>query len=84
MIAGLAREPSEARREGAEAEILIWTEALLASILAHQRDIDFLMPWARHIRENVSGDEELIYAVWTNMVSLSDLPDALRRQHFNS
>ena len=73
MTAGLARELSE-HGVNAETEIVIWTEALLASILAHQRDIDFLMPWARHIPEGVSGCEELTTLLQT-MPTLNDLPD---------
>jgi hypothetical protein len=75
MMAGLAAEHVEGGTdaEGVEAEILIWTRALCASVRAHQHDIDFLMPWARFIGENVSGDEELI-SVLNKMVSLSDLP----------
>jgi cyclic beta-1,2-glucan synthetase len=73
VAAELAREHSE-HGTNAEAEIVIWTEALRASILAHQRDIDFLMPWARHIAEGVPGCEELITLLET-MPTLSDLPD---------
>jgi cyclic beta-1,2-glucan synthetase len=74
-IVGLAREQAGKTTNVtvAEPEIIVWTEALRASVQAQQRDVDFLMPWARHISERVAGDDELV-AVIDRIVSLEELP----------
>ncbi len=72
-IRDLARERaiSGNNTEEAEAdELVVWSEALSASVHAHQRDIDFLMPWAKLVP--ASGDEELVAAL-DRMVTLNDL-----------
>ena len=75
LIVSLAREQAErtATFTDAETEIIVWTEALRVSVQAQQRDIDFLMPWARHISESVAGDDELVAAL-DRIVSLDELP----------
>jgi cyclic beta-1,2-glucan synthetase len=52
-------------------EMVVWSEALSASVRAHQRDINFLMPWAFLL--NKSGDDACIAAL-DKIVSLNDLP----------
>ncbi|HEX3859055.1 MAG TPA: glucoamylase family protein [Pseudolabrys sp.] len=74
-ICALARERGLSGNNAEEAdadETVVWSEALSASVHAHQRDIDFLMPWAK--LASASGDEELVAAL-DRMVTLNELAD---------
>jgi cyclic beta-1,2-glucan synthetase len=58
------------RGEGPDAELLVWTQAVLASVGSHARDLDALMPWARlPPREGVA--EEFASSIPT----LGELPE---------
>ncbi len=46
-VTDIARTLVEERADAASSEVLIWAEALRASIQSHERDIDRLMPWGR-------------------------------------
>jgi cyclic beta-1,2-glucan synthetase len=59
--------------EEANAKIVIWSNALCVSVRAHQRDIDFLMPWARLIPPSASGSDAPFSAL-DKIVTLSELP----------
>ncbi|MGD0188757.1 MAG: glucoamylase family protein [Roseiarcus sp.] len=68
-----ARARSLERGGAAEAEIIVWAEAVRNCILAHRSDIDFLMPWASLTAlENLTGDE--IFASLDAMPTLAALP----------
>ncbi|PKU24740.1 hypothetical protein CWS72_09945 [Telmatospirillum siberiense] len=45
-IAGIARQLAEEHRDGNGAEVLTWADAICASVLSHQQDIESLLPWA--------------------------------------
>ncbi|HVA13271.1 MAG TPA: glucoamylase family protein [Stellaceae bacterium] len=60
--------------DAAEAEITVWAEALHASTLAHRRDFDLLMPWARLLTaELLVGDETA--ALLDTTPTLAALPE---------
>jgi cyclic beta-1,2-glucan synthetase len=40
-------------------EIVVWTEALRVSIVAHRRDLDLLMPWAGLIDDSLAAGDEV-------------------------
>jgi cyclic beta-1,2-glucan synthetase len=73
LIAGFARKRS-VDAEGDESEIVVWAEALGASVRAHQRDISFLMPWAKQLRKDAPDNHELA-ALLATMPTLVELPD---------
>ena len=80
--ADLARILTEEFRKstGAGAEALSWADALCASILSHQRDLQTLMPWAgllacdRAVEGKYFPDDELAPLLGT-MPTLAGLPD---------
>ncbi len=55
-VVDIAQALSAERADDAGAELLKWAEAMHASILSHQRDVEQLMPWANL----VAGDAEFI------------------------
>ena len=68
-----ARARSLERGGAAEAEIVVWAEAVRNCILAHRSDIDLLMPWASLLAlENLASDE--IFASLDAMPTLAALP----------
>ena len=73
-ITEIARVLTEERPKGASAEVLIWADAVCASVLGHQRDLDDLMPWAGLLSCNEVPDAELA-PLLTAMPALVDLPD---------
>jgi cyclic beta-1,2-glucan synthetase len=72
-IADIARVLAEERHEGASAEVLIWADALCASVLSHQQDLDDLIPWAGLLSRAEGPDAELA-PLLTAMPALVDLP----------
>jgi cyclic beta-1,2-glucan synthetase len=91
LVAGtlvdIARTMTKERRDGTGGDdgVLIWANAIGASIRSHQQDIDFLMPWAGLIARDraiaaVEGSEagilrdDALNALLTTMPSLADLP----------
>ncbi len=58
----------------ADTEALIWVDAIGASVLSHQRDLDFMMPWAELIDNDALADSALapLLAV---MPKIADLPN---------
>ena len=85
LLAGLARQAESIRglaheqvvdgnnTEDAKTKVVVWSEALCVSVRAHQRDIDFLMPWAGLISSNASGSDDPFSAL-DKIVTLSELP----------
>ena len=64
--------------DAAEAEITVWAEALLTSVLAHRQDIDLLMPWASLLTpELLAGDETA--ALLDTIPTLAALPSTAKR-----
>ena len=49
-----------------KADVLIWTEAVAASVRGHQRDIDCLFPWAQFTADTT---------ILSSALTLGDLPD---------
>src|SRR5205823_2617304 len=50
------------RGDGAAAELLVWSRAVAATVQSHARDMDTLLPWARHAGED-DGDHRLLATV---------------------
>jgi cyclic beta-1,2-glucan synthetase len=86
-VTDIARALAEDRREnaGVEAEALTWAQAISATILSHQRDIEHLMPWAGRLaldttpfapRSAKAGPcpENDLTQLLSNMPTLADLP----------
>ena len=51
----IARTLTAERGDGADAELLIWAEALDAGIESHARDLDMVLPWARLVFGNAGA-----------------------------
>jgi cyclic beta-1,2-glucan synthetase len=62
------------RGDGAESEIVIWAEALHASVLAHLRDLQFLLPWA-DLAESAALPNDEASALLDTMPTLGTLPN---------
>jgi cyclic beta-1,2-glucan synthetase len=77
-VAKIARTLTEARRDipVAGAELVTWADAICASILSHQRDLESLMPWAGLIARDsaivVAGNE--LAPIVAAVPALVDLP----------
>ncbi|MGO9267036.1 MAG: GH36-type glycosyl hydrolase domain-containing protein [Candidatus Binataceae bacterium] len=77
----IARTLHEERGDDGSTQVLNWVEAVRASILSHQRDVEQFMPWAK-----LAGDVTLIAAeepalaetlghLFTSVPAIADLPD---------
>jgi len=81
-LAGIVRILSQSQHESAGNEALIWSGALGASILSHQRCLDALMPWAGVIAgdsaSNTLLDNDLAFLTGA-MPALADLPRLCER-----
>jgi cyclic beta-1,2-glucan synthetase len=75
-LAEVTRTLVEDRRErnGATAEALIWADAVHASVLGHQRDIETLMPWAGLIAEGKVPPDDALAALFRAMPTPAALP----------
>ena len=54
-VTDIARTLTAERGDGADAELLIWAEALDAGIESHARDLDMVLPWARLVFGNAGA-----------------------------
>jgi cyclic beta-1,2-glucan synthetase len=70
----------------AETEIMLWAQAMRASILAHRRDIDFLLPWISAVAGEDQPDERTVCLLATipSIASITDYHEALTRGLENS
>ncbi len=71
-LAEQARVWSGSRKDLAEPEIVVWTEALRTAIAAHRRDMRSLMPWAELVAREAPPDE--VRSLLGTMSTLCDLP----------
>ncbi len=76
---------NQERGDDASAQVLNWVEAVRASILSHQRDVEQLMPWAKlagdvafvAAERAVDGDaplEEVLGYLFESVPTIADLP----------
>ena len=56
-----------------DTDVVIWADALLTSVLAHRRDIDLLMPWARLATPEILADGQAA-ALLNILPTLAALP----------
>jgi cyclic beta-1,2-glucan synthetase len=68
-----ARARSLERGGAADAEIIVWAEAVRNCILAHRSDIDFLTPWASLLATEILAGDEVVASLDT-MPTLTALP----------
>jgi cyclic beta-1,2-glucan synthetase len=73
-IADIARNLAEGRHDDANAQALIWADAIGASVHSHQQDLHDLMPWAELLLRDEAPDTELALLL-TAMPAPVDLPD---------
>jgi cyclic beta-1,2-glucan synthetase len=71
---GLARKLTGEQDKCGGTEALIWADAIGASALSHQRDLDALMPWAELAEETVLANDALA-PLLTAIPTLADLPN---------
>jgi len=69
-VADMAWTLTGERGDGEGAELLTWVEAVRSSIRSHERDLEWLMPWARLLVED--GELRRLLGPIPN---LADLPD---------
>ena len=72
-LVGHARAWADGHGDAGGAEIAIWAEAFRACVLAHRRDLNFLMPWAKLIADGVSPGNDIATLLDT-MPTLAALP----------
>jgi cyclic beta-1,2-glucan synthetase len=81
----IARTLTAERGDSADAEVLVWAEAVLENIESHLRDVDMVLPWARLVVGNAvpqpainpqpaSGSTEIAHLFLT-LPTLADMPD---------
>lgn len=70
----IGRAWSDERGDTAGAEVIVWTEALRATVAAHRRDFDFLFPWTGLIANCALPADDLI-ALLDTMPTLAKLPE---------
>jgi cyclic beta-1,2-glucan synthetase len=73
-LAELARKAdaiAAAAQSAIDSETVIWAEALRASVKAHQRDVDLLMPWATLSDENQKNDTIALIATMPALGTLA-------------
>lgn len=73
-LAELVNACSDQRGDVADTytELVIWTKALRASVLAHRRDLEVLMPWSSYMANTLAGDE--FVSQFDVMPTLATLP----------
>ncbi len=84
-VAALARTLAEERGGDGSADVLIWAEAMRASIRSHLRDIELLLPWASllagddgfvaAIMDRNAAPEDALGPFLATIPTLADLPD---------
>jgi cyclic beta-1,2-glucan synthetase len=90
-VTDMARTLTVERGEDADAEVLVWAEAIRACVKSHERDLEVLKPWARLAAMNIDQEtfpedtiEEYVHkgVTWKTFVALlnsirnlADLPD---------
>ncbi len=72
-IVACATEWSHKGSGAAEAKITVWAAALRLSVLTHQQDLDWLMPWAHLLPPELQADTE-IAALLQSPLTLTTLP----------
>ncbi|HVN88928.1 MAG TPA: glucoamylase family protein [Candidatus Binataceae bacterium] len=83
--ADIARTLHEERGDDGSAEVSHWVEAVRASILSHQHDVDELMPWAKLAGSVTAGagekpddgepaGEPMFRAMFEGIPTITDLP----------
>jgi len=86
----IARTLYEERGDDASAQVLNWVEAVRASILSHQRDVEQFMPWAKLAgdftliseEKAVNGNtplEKALRYLFESVPTIADLPDLCER-----
>jgi cyclic beta-1,2-glucan synthetase len=84
-IVDIARTLTAERGDSADAEVVVWAEALLKDIESHLRDLDMVLPWARLVFGNAAphpaidleqaiGSTEIAHLFLT-LPTLADMPD---------
>ncbi|HEX3664222.1 MAG TPA: glucoamylase family protein [Rhizomicrobium sp.] len=63
-----------AERGGCSEEVLVWAEGLRASVVAHRRDFELLLPWAGLIVDEALRGTE-IAALLSTLPTIADLPN---------
>ena len=84
-VTDIARTLTAERGDGADAELLIWAEALDAGIESYARDLDMVLPWARLVFGNAGAhgagtSEQLLSSpavarIFLSFPSLAATPD---------
>jgi cyclic beta-1,2-glucan glucanotransferase len=69
-VTDMARALTDERGDGEGAEFLTWVEAVRSSIRSHERDLEWLMPWARLL-----VDDGELGPILGAIPNLADLPD---------
>ncbi|HME70635.1 MAG TPA: glucoamylase family protein, partial [Myxococcota bacterium] len=69
-VTDMARTLTDERGDGEGAELLMWVEAVRSSIRSHERDLGWLMPWARLV-----VDDRELGPLLGSIPNLADLPD---------
>jgi cyclic beta-1,2-glucan synthetase len=75
-VADLARTLAAERREsaGASAEVLIWANAVGASVRSHLRDLESVIPWAAAIRDDQTFLDDELSALLDKVPTLTEVP----------
>ncbi|HEX4995524.1 MAG TPA: glucoamylase family protein, partial [Methylomirabilota bacterium] len=65
--------------DGAEGGgVLVWAQAVRATIASHERDVETLMPWARHLEGAPSEVASTLTRLFSSPPSTADLPERCR------
>lgn len=67
-LVDIARTLTAERGEEADSEVLAWAEAVRVAVESHVRDLDAIMPWARHL------SQDKLSLFMTNSESTSEWP----------
>jgi cyclic beta-1,2-glucan synthetase len=76
-MADIARTLTAERGDKADAEVLVWAEAVLENIESHQRDIDMMLRWAGRIAGNAVPHPAIHRELGSASTEMADLFVAL-------
>ena len=85
-VIDIARTLTTERGDGASVELLVWADAISASIDSHRREVELLMPWASLLTPDAAialGSKEadeifqdnVLGPLFDSIPTLGDLPD---------
>jgi cyclic beta-1,2-glucan synthetase len=55
VLVDVSRTLTEGRPEDPDSDVLVWAQAVRATIASHQRDLDAIAPWAAHLEGALAG-----------------------------